>query len=208
MGIQKFADTFISTKSEKSFSDLMKRLRPGLLKKISHFEDSYEKCDEIVNIVFAKAWANIDQYSKDRGAFSTWIYRIAHNECLLDKRHTNRTKSFDKMMEEGSIKESAISFEENYDSIDLPKIDVIDTLYNKTIDAIHSMSSNGNEGIIKTALIKWHIDKKPYKTIAQEMNIPENTAKNKVFRGKGLLKQILIEREPDLVRLFEENQLN
>lgn len=205
--IQKIADTFINVKSEKTFNNLMKRLRPGIIKKISMFENDYDKCNEIVNIVFTKAWTNIEQYSKDRGAFSTWIYKIAHNECLLDKRHSNRTKSLDKMIDDGIIKEISFSFEENYDNVGAQKIDIIDTLYDKTINAIHYMSNNGNEGIIKTALIKWHIDKKPYKIIANEMNIPENTAKNKVFRGKGILRKILTDKEPELVRLFGEYQI-
>jgi DNA-directed RNA polymerase specialized sigma24 family protein len=64
------------------------------------------------------------------------------------------------------------------------------------------MKDNGKEGIMKTALKKWHIDKKPYKTIAEEMNIPENTAKNKVFRVKDHIRKILTTNEPELVGMF------
>lgn len=203
--IQKMADEFISTKSEKSFKVLMDRLSPGILKKISVFETDPEKRSEIANIVFAKAWSKIDQYSPDRGAFSTWIYRIAHNECLLEKRHTNRVKSLDRMVEEGTLKEPQISYKDDFENFDTkPNFDVIDVLYKKTVDAIYKLSNQGKEGDIRTALIKWHIEKKPYHKIADEMNIPENTAKNKVFRGKGLLKKIICDSEPELVRLFEQ----
>lgn len=202
--IQDFADDFISRKSEKSFRRLMNRLEPGILNKISQMENDPEKRQEIANIVFAKAWKNIDQYTQDRGAFSTWIYRIAYTECLLDKRHTNRTKSLDRMIEEGTVNESTFSCEPDVENFDTkPKFDVVGVLYDKTIEAIQQLKDTGKEGIIKTALIKWHIDKKPYKEIAEEMNIPENTAKNKIYRGKGLLKKILSDSEPELVRLFE-----
>lgn len=202
--IQTLANDFISSRSEKSFKVLMNRLKPGVLKQISTFETDPEKKLEILNVVFAKAWKNVEQYNNE-WAFSTWIYRIAYNECLLEKRHTNRTKSLDRMLEEGTINESSISYDSDVENFDTkPTFDVVDVLYNKTVDAIKNLNDSGKEGILKTALIKWHIEKKPYKDIAIEMNIPENTAKNKVFRGKGLLRKILIESEPELVRLFEQ----
>lgn len=201
--IQEMANEFISTKSEKSFKTLMNRLEPGILKKISTFETDREKQLEIANVVFAKAWNKIDQYSSERGAFSTWIYRIAYNECLLEKRHTNRVKSLDKMIEEGTLKEPQVLSIDPFDEFDKPKIDVVDTLYKKTIDAIYKLDNKGKIGDIRSALIKWHIEQKPYHKIASEMNIPENTAKNKVFKGKGILKKMLVESEPELVGLFE-----
>jgi hypothetical protein len=36
----------------------------------------------------------------------------------------------------------------------------------------------------------------------EEMNIPENTAKNKVFRGKDHIRKILTTNEPELVGMF------
>ncbi|MCK9575379.1 MAG: sigma-70 family RNA polymerase sigma factor [Candidatus Pacearchaeota archaeon] len=205
--IQDLANAFIETKSEKRFKILMNRLKPGVLKKIATIETDPESRQEIVNIVFAKVWQNIDQYNPGAAAFSTWIYRIAYNECLLAKRHTNRTKSLDRMFEEGTVNESAISIDSDFDEFDTkPKYDVVEVLYNKTIDAINGLKDSGKEGIIKTALIKWHVDKKPYKTIAEEMSIPENSAKNKVFRGKDLIRKILVTNEPELVQLFAEDQ--
>jgi len=203
--IQQIADEFIQKKSEKTFRVLINRLTPGILNKISQLETDPEKRQEIANIVFAKAWKNIDQYSTERGAFSTWIYRIAYTECLLEKRHSNRVKSLDRMLEEGTVKESSLAYETDFENFDeKPDFDVVGVLYDKTVSAIHQISDEGRDGIIKTALIKWHIDKKPYKTIAEEMNIPENSAKNKVFRGKSLLRKMIIAREPELVRLFEQ----
>lgn len=207
LDIQTMADEFIATKSEKKFKALMDRLRPGVLKSIISFETDKEIQEEIINVTFAKAWANINQYSKDRGAFSTWIYRIAYTQCLQNLRHTSRTKSLDTMIEAGTVNESAYSVDAEFENFDAkPKYDVIDTLYQKTVDAIHSMKNEGKEGNLKIALMKWHIDKKPYKTIAAEMGIPENTAKNKVFRGKDMLRKILIEREPELVNAFVNSE--
>lgn len=202
--IQKIADDFISTKSEKSFKKLINRLSPGILKKISIFETDPDKKKEIANIVFAKAWTKIDQYSPDRGAFSTWIYKIVHNECLLEKRHTNRIKSLDKMVEDGTLKQPQALFNEDFNNIDnKTDIDVIDILYKKTIDVIYKLNTKDREGDIRSALIKWHIEKKPYHQIAKEMNIPENTAKNKVFKGKKLIKSKLFEKESELINLYK-----
>lgn len=203
--IQTLADEFIATKSQKSFKALADRLRPGILTKISALVNDYDEMQEIANITFAKAWSNIHQYNKDAGAFSTWIYRIAWNECLLSKRHTNRTKSLDSMLDEGTVAHSNISEDANFEYFDEKSADETKSeLYEKTINAIYSMPDEGKDGLIKTAFIKWHIDKKPYREIALEMNIPENTAKNKVFRGKKMLKEILTKSEPLLVQKYNE----
>lgn len=38
-----------------------------------------EEVEDLVEIVFLKAWENINKYKKGKYSFSAWIFRIAHN---------------------------------------------------------------------------------------------------------------------------------
>ncbi len=57
---------------------------------------SHEDADDILQNTFVKAWLNID-YFRGEAKLSTWLYRIALNECLtfLNKQRAISTVSLD-----------------------------------------------------------------------------------------------------------------
>ena len=57
---------------------------------------SHEDANDILQNTFVKAWMNID-YFRAEAKLSTWLYRIALNECLsfLAKKHSVATVSID-----------------------------------------------------------------------------------------------------------------
>lgn len=66
----------------EAFSGLVERYETKLkfyILRISHFSDL--EAEEILQDVFVKAWKNLNGFDEDL-KFSTWIYRIAHNETI------------------------------------------------------------------------------------------------------------------------------
>ena len=57
---------------------------------------SLEDANDLLQIIFIKAWTNIDYFRGD-AKLSTWLYRIALNECLtfLIKQRAQATVSLD-----------------------------------------------------------------------------------------------------------------
>lgn len=57
---------------------------------------SHEDANDLLQNTFIKAWTNIDYFRGD-AKLSTWLYRIALNECLtfLNKQRTQATVSLD-----------------------------------------------------------------------------------------------------------------
>ena len=57
---------------------------------------SHEDANDLLQNTFIKAWMNID-YFRGEAKLSTWLYRIAMNECLtfLNKQHATATVSLD-----------------------------------------------------------------------------------------------------------------
>jgi RNA polymerase sigma factor (sigma-70 family) len=50
---------------------------------------SHDDANDLSQIVFVKAWKGIDGFRGD-SKLSTWLYRIAHNECISFLRSTKR----------------------------------------------------------------------------------------------------------------------
>ena len=57
---------------------------------------SHEDANALLQNTFIKAWTNID-YFREEAKLSTWLYRIALNECLtfLNKQRSAATVSLD-----------------------------------------------------------------------------------------------------------------
>lgn len=57
---------------------------------------SHDDANDLLQNTFIKAWTNID-YFRAEAKLSTWLYRIALNECLtfLNKQHASVTLSID-----------------------------------------------------------------------------------------------------------------
>src|SRR5579864_8095895 len=71
------------------FGDLVERYEAKLLRYGRRFLFGYEDCEDAVQEVFLKAYANLAGFDPGR-SFSAWIYRIAHNEFINAIRKKGR----------------------------------------------------------------------------------------------------------------------
>lgn len=56
--------------------------------------------EDLVEIVFLKAWENIGKYKRGKYSFSSWLFRIAHNLVIDYYRTQNTSVSLDEQLEE------------------------------------------------------------------------------------------------------------
>ena len=80
--IQLLAKKFIEDHSEKNFNALMKRCSWGLRTYIFGMTGSKEDTENILSITMEHVYFRIDSFKDDAGKFSTWMYRIAHNDTV------------------------------------------------------------------------------------------------------------------------------
>ncbi len=81
----------------ENYSFLVERYETKLkfyILRISNF--SYEETQEILQEVFIKVWKNLREFD-DSLKFSSWIYRIAHNETISEYRK-KETRGQDKQV--------------------------------------------------------------------------------------------------------------
>ena len=71
----------IHTKDKEVYRELFSRYQKKLYAYISHLVGSMEESEDILQNVFIKTYNSIEHFDQSR-KFSSWIYRIAHNEAV------------------------------------------------------------------------------------------------------------------------------
>ncbi|HOW60479.1 MAG TPA: RNA polymerase sigma factor [Candidatus Moranbacteria bacterium] len=104
-GILSDNDLVSSIQEEENFKELFSRYRKKLFIYIFHLVRNKEEAEDVLQNVFSKMYKNINNFDTSR-KFSSWIYRIAHNETINFLKQKNRrhlvswddiTKSKDKL---------------------------------------------------------------------------------------------------------------
>ena len=81
---------------KRGFEMIVTQYSEQLYWQISRMVLSHEDANDLLQNTFIKAWINID-YFRAEAKLSTWLYRIALNECLtfLNKQRAASTVSLD-----------------------------------------------------------------------------------------------------------------
>jgi RNA polymerase sigma-70 factor (ECF subfamily) len=85
-----------STRQREAFEAIVKEYSEQLYWQIRRLVLSHDDANDILQNTFIKAWTNIDYFRGD-AKMSTWLYRIALNECLtfINKQKANQQLSID-----------------------------------------------------------------------------------------------------------------
>ena len=184
-------ENYIATKSEKDYKALYTRVRPGLRTYIYNVVKDNEATDDILTNTLTKMWTKIDQFDPQY-QITTWLYRIAFNECLGWIRQRNKKRSLDAMKDYGINTEKYLSktsardllVEMEYKS-EQEWIDEDNYIMNqyetvlKNIDSLKPMY----KGILEDRLL----NNLKYEDIADKYNLPLQTIKNRIRRGKAII---------------------
>ena len=84
------------TRQHEAFECIVKEYSEQLYWQIRRLVFSHEDANDILQNTFIKAWTNIEYFRGD-AKMSTWLYRIALNECLtfLNKQRAANQLSID-----------------------------------------------------------------------------------------------------------------
>ena len=157
------------------FLGLIKRYEEKLLRyviRISKF--NREDAEDVLQEVFIKTYYNLNGFDKEL-QFSSWIYRIAHNETVSAIR---------KKVIRPSISLEVEDLAKFGDSFDMTK-DIDKTLDREIIDkALSKLDEKYRE-----VLVLRFLDEKDYVEIADILKKPVSTVGNLILRGKKLFKE-------------------
>lgn len=174
-------DEEIALLIKKGNKDAFEIIVDRYLEKIKRYarrfmRDSFD-IDDLVQEIFLKVYINIQSFDEKR-KFSSWIYRIAHNEFvnkLRKKSYENLFRvDFDTFFPHPIAKEND---EERFDII-LNK-EIIEK-YLAEIDTKY-----------REILILYYFEDMDYQSIADILEIPKSTVGIRLKRGKEKLKSLL-----------------
>jgi len=133
-----------------------------------------EDAGDILQDVFVKTYYNLNEFDSDL-KFSSWIYRIAHNQVVSEirKKSVRPTVPLEK--------EDIDKFEDAFDVIK----DIDNTYDREKIDEVLSCLDEK----YREVLILRFLDEKDYVEIADILKKPVSTVGNLIARGRKLFKE-------------------
>lgn len=164
---------------DESFSELYLRNLANVKRFVRSRVSNPEDVEDLVQTAFYKAYRGYRSF-QGKASFSTWITRIAINECATFRLQRMRQRQ----------KEDAYTvFLEGERRHASPDDELLlaerKRLVRRAIDVLSPH--------FRTAIQKHYLQDVSYRQLAQELGVPLNTAKVWLHRGRKLLKQQLTE---------------
>ena len=188
---RELSENFVKSRSERDYNALYLRVKPGLRNYIANVVKDSEATDDILTNTLTKMWTKIDQYDPSY-QITTWLYRIAFNECLGWIRQRNSKYSIDTMKDYGieisdqyantSARELLIEAELKTESDWLEEDNDLQNRYELALTSIDNLKPMYKD-IIEDRLI----NQMKYEDIAAKYNLPLQTVKNRIRRGKSII---------------------
>jgi len=168
---------------QKAYAELMQRYKDSIyfmaLKMVNNKDDAMDLTVE----TFGKAFENLEKYKPDF-AFSTWLFRIATNNCIdfIRKKRLNVVSLNTFTDQDGEERQLEVPSES----------------LNPEETSIKKQESEKLKNIVdqlplryRTLIILRYFEEQSYEEIAQQLDLPLGTVKAQLFRARDLLANIM-----------------
>lgn len=173
-----------------AFANLVDRYKEMVFTLCLRMLRNREEAEEAAQDTFIKTFKSLERYKGD-AKFSTWLYKIAYNNCLDRLKKQKRRAPVVSLEITG---ENAASLSNVFDSID-------ESDKKKTINECLNLM----EPEERFLLILYYLEEKSLKEISDIMNINTNNLKIKLFRGRKKLAGIVRSKfEPEIINSYEK----
>ena len=164
---------------QKAYAELMGRYKDTIFFMLLKMVKDKDDADDLTIEAFGKAFRNLAQYTPDF-AFSTWLFKIATNNCIDFIRRKKEAVSLDRTYENADGDE--MSFEPKSDSL------------NPEEKAIKKQKIQMMQSVVEKLQPRYrmlvelrYFQEKSYEEIAKELDLPIGTVKAQLFRARELL---------------------
>jgi RNA polymerase sigma-70 factor (ECF subfamily) len=159
---------------KRAFEEIVDEHEKTIFNLVYRMVHNHEDAKDLTQTVFIKAYENLHSYNPAYRFFS-WLYRIAINECL---NHNTKRKKVDQL-----------------------KWDPPDRRHNPEDHIVTNELSDQISGALmmlkipyRTVLVLKHFNDFSYREISEILGIPEKTVKSRLFTGRQLLRDYLIQQ--------------
>ncbi|MFA4851822.1 MAG: sigma-70 family RNA polymerase sigma factor [Bacteroidales bacterium] len=179
----KLVQLAVNVGDQKAYAGLMNNYKDSIYFMLLKMTNNSDDADDLTIETFGKAFKNLHQYTPDY-AFSTWLFKIASNNCIDFIRKKKLTFSIDKSFETEDGVEIAHNIpalapdpEENF--IKKQKIKLMREIVEKLKPRYRML------------IEMRYFQELSYEEIADELKLPLGTVKAQLFRAREFLYNIL-----------------
>jgi len=168
---------------QKAYAELMYNYRDSVYFMLLKMTSNTDDADDLTIEAFGKAFKNLHQYTPDY-AFSTWLFKIASNNCIdFIRKRKREILAIDKNIDD-----------ENSDSANM--------LQSQTLDPEEKLIEKQKIKLMREVVEKLkphyrrlvelrYFDELSYEEISVELQLPLGTVKAQLFRARDFLYNIM-----------------
>ena len=180
----KLVRTAIDDGEQKAYAELMQRYKDSIYFMLLKMVNNRDDAEDLTIEAFGKAFKNIHQYTPDY-AFSTWLFKIATNNCIdFIRKKKKKTFSIDKGFENQDGNEMTMDLES--DVLDPEEVMMKKQKVEMMRDVVDKLKPR-----YKRLVELRYYKEFSYEEIAQELDLPLGTVKAQLFRAREFLYQIM-----------------
>ena len=175
---------------QKAYAELMQRYKDSIyfmaLKMVNNKDDAMDLTVE----TFGKAFENLGKYKPDF-AFSTWLFRIATNNCIdfIRKKRLNVVSLNSLTDQDGEERQ----FEVRSENLNPEETSIKKQENEKLKNIVDQLPSR-----YRTLIILRYFEEQSYEEIAQQLDLPLGTVKAQLFRARDLLANVMNRKKNNL----------
>ncbi|MEM9023235.1 MAG: sigma-70 family RNA polymerase sigma factor [Bacteroidota bacterium] len=174
----------IDNGDQKAYAALMDRYRESIYFMLLKMVNNKDDADDLTIEAFGKAFKRLEQYTPNY-AFSTWLFKIATNNCIdFIRKKKKQTFSIDNKLEDNEGGEIGLDLKSKM--LD-PEENIIKAQKIKRMREVVEKLKPRYRTLIELRYFKEY----SYDEIATELDIPLGTVKAQLFRARDFLHEIL-----------------
>ncbi len=169
---------------EDGFEELVRRYQRPITGYVYRMLNNYDASLDVTQEVFIKVYNSLDKYSSEY-KFSTWLYRIAHNAAIdWMRRNSVVQQSLEAENADGTYQLQIESHQPT------PEQDRERSEWRTEIESVVKCLPT----VYRELILLRHTQDLSYDEIAEVLNLPLGTVKNRLFRAREMMREMFVER--------------
>ncbi len=169
-----------STEPELNFAELFQQFYPRIYNYLRYRVNAPEDAEDLLSLVFEKAYLHRAQFKASKGSFSTWLFSIAHHTLANYYRTRQRRQTWE------------ISQELPEDLVKPDSSPETDLIQQETLAQLLHCLTRLRERDQEVISLKF-AGRLSNQEIGQVMNLPEKNVAVVLFRAMRRLQQLVME---------------
>lgn len=173
---------------EKAYAILLEKYKDSIFYMMLKMVKNQDDADDLTIEAFGKAFNRLHQYTPDY-AFSTWLFKIATNNCIdFIRKKKMITFSIDKGFEDGEGNNSTFDIKEN-------NLNPEEKFMRKQKIRIMREMVDHLKPRYKQLIVLRYFRELSYDEIAEATELPLGTVKAQLFRAREMLYNLLLNKK-------------